>query len=210
MIECPILLNATAVRAIRAGTKTQHRVAMKPQPADDIRPHRAPNKSIQCWISSLAHQHGTSTVHVCPYGQAGDRIWVRESWAVGKCADSLKPIMLHPGTWMVDNGGLWYPADAAEPRNPISPRGKTRPGMYMPRWASRIVLDVTEVRVQRLQDISEADAWCEGVDASEALSMGCSDGAVAVYSALWEKNNGADSWDANPWVWAVEFRRIEP
>jgi hypothetical protein len=80
----------------------------------------------------------------------------------------------------------------------------------MPRWASRILLEIVSVRVERLQDISDADAWAEGIDKAEVLSMPCADGAVAAYSVLWEQINGPGSWDANPWVWVVEFKREQP
>lgn len=107
----------------------------------------------------------------CPYGQPGDRLRVLETWAVGKCADGFKPLELHPGTWLKDNGGLWYAADDAVPAHPISERGKWRAGRFMPAylntWASRITLEITGVRVERVQDISEADAIAEGLLAQE-------------------------------------------
>ena len=92
-----------------------------------------------------------------------------------------------------------------------------RPSIHMPRWASRITLEVTGVRVERLQDISEADAYAEGIEQTDFIeeaehqepATGAPPGRYA-YRALWESINGPDSWTANPWVWAVEFKRISP
>lgn len=170
---------------------------------------------------------------LCPYGVPGDRLWVREAWAVGKCADGFKPRMLDPRTWKVDNGGLWFPADCTEPKTPISPRGKTRPGIFLPRWASRITLEVTAVRVERLQEISEKDCIAEGIYKMGADVIGndpwvapgvqmtnvygdkqyevpCHNTAKEAYKTLWESINGFGSWGKNPWIWVIEFKRIKP
>ena len=99
--------------------------------------------------------------------------------------------------------------------------GKLRPGMFMCRWMSRIQLEITGVRVERLQDISEADALAEGVDMGQMVTMPMSPSlpvavslkprsAVEAYAALWESINGPSSWESNPWVWAVEFKRLMP
>jgi hypothetical protein len=109
---------------------------------------------------------------------------------------------------------IWYWADG----NPShGDWGKPKPGMHMPQWASRILLEITEVRVERLQDISEADAKAEGCDPWEDLAgvPGVTVGDRLqnyrlAYRHLWDQINGAGAWDANPWVWAVSFRRINP
>ena len=127
----------------------------------------------------------------CPYGKPGDRLWVRE-------------------THMDLGGCLLYRADHGSEveRASCAPRQRWAPSIHMPRWASRITLEVTGVRVERLQGISDSDARAEGVDQDAALSMACTRGAArAAYSALWEQIHGPGSWDANPWVWVVEFRR---
>lgn len=139
----------------------------------------------------------------------GDRLWVREAWAVGACAEGLSPRALHPGTWLKDNGGLWYQA-AGDPSHPISERGKWRRSFHMPRWASRITLEVVGVRVERVQDITEDDAKAEGVVPDWVGSQGASP-YTAAFANLWHGLN-ADrgfGWLVNPWVFVFEFRRVD-
>ncbi|MBD9406245.1 hypothetical protein IB236_12930 [Acidovorax sp. ACV02] len=140
----------------------------------------------------------------CPYGQRGDRLWVREAWRTVSAVDHLPPRELTPAH------RIWYEADA--PHQPGF--GKLRPSMFMPRWVSRITLEITRVRVERLQDISDADCVAEGCGALPS-AIGCpmtsGTGETiprAMFRALWESINGPGSWDANPWVWVVEFRRL--
>jgi hypothetical protein len=171
-------------------------------------------------------------------GAPGDRLWVRETWAVGACADSLLPAELHPGTWLNDNGGLWYPADNTEPKHPISPRGKTRVSIHMPRWASRVSLEVVSIRYERLSSITADDALAEGItiptnekgewlvelagskypainyiphrtDRSE-ISLR-DDIARAYFASLWDGINAERGygWDVDPWVRRVEFKLKE-
>lgn len=140
----------------------------------------------------------------CPYGTVGDRLWIRETWAVGKCGDGYKPGELHPGTWKMDNGGLWYPADGTLPSTPISPRGKTRPSIFMPRWASRLTLEVTGIRVEPVQGITNQDALAEGID---GLTLG--QPPRIDFASLWNFTNGEGAWDRNDWVWVVEFRKVD-
>lgn len=133
----------------------------------------------------------------CPYGQPGDRLWVREAWARDD-----------------EDGQLMYRADVGRDLCADA----WRPSIHMPRWASRITLEVTAVRVERLQDISEADAQAEGV--IPKWEPGCSGRlmdafggfsfrpAASAYAELWEQINGPGAWDANPWVWVVEFKRV--
>lgn len=205
MKERPILFSGAMVRALLAGDKTQTRRAMKPQPANDIARAEFPNPDVLGWVSSRRHAYGHSTAHIPPYGQPGDRLWVRESFRLCAEADATKPRDTDAAY------RVWHEADA--PHQPGF--GKLRPGMFMPRWASRIMLEVTGVRVQRLQDISADDAkaegisefiggwWCEHDDAEQIAGMTPQEG----YRSLWERINGAGSWEANPWVWVVEFRR---
>lgn len=154
--------------------------------------------------------------------QAGDRLWVRETWAAGACANGLAPSCLHPAFWLRDNGGLWYAADEAEPAHPVTPKGPNRSGIHMPRWASRLTLRVTDVRVQRLQEISEADAVAEGIEHDQDRSRGnviawrdyldrggkCGT-AIASFRSLWDSLNAERApWASNPWVVAVTFRPV--
>ena len=178
MKERPILFSAPMVRAILVGTKTQTRRVVKLGPSG--RAHFGGRN----W-----HLGDPDVIKACPYGQLGDRLWVREAWM---------PVE-H------DSQPVRYRAS-----NP-SYAGKWRPSIHMPRWASRILLEIGSVRVERLLDISEADAEAEGVDfirrvpdVDETMT------AVELYEALWESINGPGSWDANPFVWCVEFKRVQP
>jgi hypothetical protein len=152
----------------------------------------------------------------CPYGQPGDRLWVRESWA-------------QRGTWRIPawpeadaDDAYWsgteeviYTADAVKPVT----GWRGRPSIHMPRWASRILLEIVSVRVERLQDIKGKDAGAEGApryacDGPHCPSgengcnaRGCA-GAREWYEDLWNQINGAGSWAANPWVWVVDFRQM--
>lgn len=176
MKERPILFSAPMVRALLTGTKTQtRRIAI-------------PKRSIEPMTDE------------CPYGQPGDRLWVREAWRVeGKHTDSYSPSCIEINR--AHFGRIDYEASITWNK---SMYGKLRPSIHMPRWASRITLEVTGVRVERLQDISEADARAEGISRAD-----CPDWhATTDYRALWESINGPGSWDANPWVWVVEFRRV--
>jgi hypothetical protein len=184
------------VRAILAGTKTQTRRVAK---IDSV----AYGKPVS-WVSVSPATTGIKEER-CHYGAPGDRLWVREAWRVGQKWDTKPPRELpveacsvyfeaggHAANtsdgWRVDNEDVVRPGWL----------GKLRPGMFMPRWASRITLEITGVRVERLRDISEADAMAEGM---------AWDDAVYDYSRLWESINGPGSWAANSWVWVVEFKR---
>lgn len=128
----------------------------------------------------------------CPYGQPGDRLWVRETWADGHSYDGKRHFA--------------YRADGVE----LHPSRKWKPSIHMPRAASRITLEITGVRVERLQEISADDARAEGcpdkpVPGAEQASVDAF--AREWYADLWESINGPGSWYANPWVWVVEFRR---
>lgn len=134
----------------------------------------------------------------------GQRLWVREAWRSGRLTDRFPPreMTLHP---------VWYEADGPAPD---ACNGKLRPGMFMPRWASRITLEVTGVRVERLQSISHEDAWDEGIRPGADGLYSCPNASFAetpvdAYRQLWEHLNGPKSWAENPWVWVVCFRRIE-
>lgn len=189
----PILFSAPMVRAILEGRKTQTRRVVKPQPVD---PFTGRDLSAGARPDSLPH---------CPYGQPGDHLWVRETWQPER-HNQCERI-----TYAAD-GGVAFVDDSDVPRNWRRPKaartGNITP-LYMPRWASRITLEVTGVRVERLQDITEEDARAEGVEADDIGKVG-----LPCYSArqnferLWESINGAGSWAANPWVWVVEFRRV--
>jgi hypothetical protein len=203
MKERPILFSAPMVRAILAGTKTQTRRVVKPQPPGTVLSPTmvARDAAAPSGYSFISDEYDDMLL-TCPYGAPGDRLWVRETW----------------GRDQADNGGdrhwnrIVYRADPGEQALDNGTPVPWKPSIHMPRWASRITLEVTGVRVERLQDISVADAMAEGVvEVNENLRglEPCMEWRYA-YEDLWESINGAGSWDANPWVWVVEFKRGDP
>jgi hypothetical protein len=223
--ERPILFSAPMVRAILEGRKTVTRREIKPsmRSADtQFELHQQENGS---WLplhtldESCMDEQGTEHPIKCPYGQPGDRLWVRETWAADAQLDAVAPRDLSQGE------PILYPADGAIRTTGcamISP-GRYRPSIHMPCWASRILLEITDVRVERLQDISDAQIEAEGIDL-EALADGqerydmCHAGSgaggrptlLSAWSDLWQSINGPESWEANPWVWCVSFKQVSP
>lgn len=194
------------------------------------------------------HDHGLVSMP-CPFGRVGDRLWVRETWApLGENDPSGKRVVYAAGPFLWGNsdpkcGVTWPPP----PNSCDAVRvARWRPSIHMPRWASRLTLEVTGVRVERLNDISEEDAVAEGVEVhmmpeewravrqqygrNEAITFDREPSAdliaalrlrdvthvparpirsaVSGFSSLWESINGPGSWDANPWVWAITFKRL--
>jgi hypothetical protein len=258
MTERPILFQGAMVRAILAGTKTQTRRAWRNSPPPGVPVGWVPGETKQ------------------PYGWPGDRLWVREAFRILDCWNRDSPVKVGELCLNAGYSRPWaptqYEADGARvnwmsvgtiPGVPTP--GKLRPGIHMPRWANRILLEVTGVRVERLQTISEADARAEGIaelvpsakraegltpaalafaaaatvdDMPRASRRRFLQGALAaalgfvaspsrpwevvparmeraptgrqLYALLWESINGSGSWDTNPWVWVVEFRRVTP
>lgn len=192
MTDKPILYNAPMVRAILDGSKTQTRRVLKVQP--DMNCLKLPVGS-----SGWSHYFALNV----PLA-VGDTLWVKETWRTLQKWDDDPPRLL-----MDDQDKVDYAADGF-PRNPLWAWGKTRVSIFMPRWASRISLRVTGVKVERLQDISEADAKAEGWN-GPLTELGYPVAKpVQWFSSLWESINGPGSWDANPWVVAYTFERIEP
>lgn len=201
MKERPILFSGSMVRALLAGTKTQTRRVVKMKHYHQI--EERDDGSPWPWMYD-GEREENSWMH-CPYGQPGDRLWVRETFA---------PRTL--GAWSVLDQHMkpLYRADADRPEW----KRIWRPSIHMPRWASRITLEITGVRVGRLQDISEADARSEGCTQNhngyfwggphQTGGMKQMATALQAYQDLWESINGPGSWDANPWVWVLEFRRL--
>lgn len=178
----PILFSSDMVKALLAGTKTQTRRLVKPQP-------------------QISHDID------CPYGKPGDLLWVRETWCPVDDSD------FDGGEWIDYRATPKYEAShpAGWENEPDSPDAlKWRPSIHMPRWASRITLRITDVRVERLQEISEADAIAEGCPAVSLYSLDCESTPPSHhFRALWESINGKGSWDENPWVWAITFEVIK-
>lgn len=217
MRERPILFSSPMVRALLAGTKTQTRRVVKPQPVADTRfsggHYIASKKTEGAMFSVEAPYIGMA----CPYGQPGDRLWVREAFDFLPAGGPDQPQACEIVYWST---GSLEPRTAPTHYNPtIYGRERVRPSIHMPRWASRLTLEVTGVRVERLQDISEADCRAEGITDGGCTTCGmpepCGCAAPApdareAYATLWQQINGADSWAANPWVWVVEFRKVAP
>ena len=243
MKERPILFSSPMVRAILDGRKTQTRRVVKPQPESvhDGEPYWHVG-GYRAWqfrgIADLL-RIGTNNPLVCPYGQPGDRLWVRETFQICSnfhvdCRDDKPPFS--DGRPVKRNNDPDYPVweqcyYAASDKCPelLSPEteeieARWRPSIHMPRWASRILLEIVSVRVERLQDISEADAKAEGAqfdawvnantgnDLDDFTLSDSIDGPWCHrngFANLWQSINGPESWQANPWVWVIEFKRVE-
>lgn len=206
MKERPILFSGPMVRAILEGRKTMTRRVVKLRYGADV---VVTNGKV--WKPARVDYAGYVD---CPYGQVGDRLWVREAWRTVAEANDLAPRDLSAAH------RFWHEADSPHQLG----YGKLRPSIHMPRIASRILLEITGVRVERLHEISEADAQAEGVervvagvgwrrycdpDSEEVGVPPCGD-ARRSFRSLWKFINGDESWNANPWVWVVEFKRVQP
>lgn len=216
MRERPILFSAPMVRAILEGRKTQTRRVLKQATGPSLSVGMSDDDSGTAELSWLWGDGPGHDVHetvkrvACPYGKPGDHLWVREN---GWERPERTPKMMRDGadTWeryYYDADGYNTDSDAEQFK---SWGFKRRPSIHMPRWASRITLEVTGVRVERLQDISNEDARAEGVlqkYAEECVRLGHPYNAMDIFRQLWASINGAGSWGENPWVWVVEFRRI--
>ena len=223
MKERPILFSAAMVRAILEGRKTQTRRVMKPQPDDDgkiIVGKIGGNRGVAYVGNSTSG--GIVTRVPCPYGRPGDLLYVRETW---QAWDRVSVEYNEWERWTRERrGGLSFDAYREEHGNPSSieyratsnSRGPWTPAIHMPRWASRITLRLTDVRVERVQDISEEDAIAEGITGPHDVgyrayrvpgdSKPRYSSAVAAFEAI---NTERDcGWDANPWVWVLVFEPV--
>jgi hypothetical protein len=212
MIERPILFSAPMVRALLDGSKTQTRRVFK-QKNGGIWPNRNDLPGMRQILRN------------CPYGQHGDRLWVRETfYAFGRWETRVSAKKgcdeWHFVDMTLESGEAYlYPASDSQPqpmggkrhKGGVTPTWWKRPAIFMPSAASRITLEVTGVRVERLKDISEADAVAEGTPAGfwEYDNGEGTETAKESYECLWESINGPGSWEANPWVWVVEFKRLD-
>ena len=207
MKEKPILFSGPMIRAILANTKTQTRRIFKPDRMTWDANGRYTTYAMRGGELSTTGSgpfKPSSWLHYCPYGQPGeDRLYVRETWAAPHAYDHLPPRLIPQDARIhyaatEDRGGLLW-----------------RPSIHMPRHASRITLEVTGVRVERLQDISEADAVAEGCKpirpelVQDGLIVRPGRSAVEEFRLVWEQIHGGGSWEKNPFVWVVTFRRID-
>ena len=241
MKERPILFSGEMVKAILEGRKTMTRRVVNKDISNQF--DIDVDNTVAAYINQFTGD-SCDPVEICPYGEVGDRLWVRETWRVGRREDPYQQYK-----------GVQYKADELCPENEkdelpvlVLPEARDmevsqywRPSIFMPRWASRILLEVTDVKVEGLQDINEEDAEKEGMPdeypiapvycpncqgqgtcgAVHPKSLGymeidcpeC-DTAKKKFKNLWDSINGrgrkpGKAWNDNPWVWVVEFRRVE-
>jgi hypothetical protein len=233
MRERPILFSAPMVRALLAGTKTQTRRIVKPGRAQqwlskDLL-HRSPKAEFVPNLGVFKHPSGGPLTCITPpYGVPGDLLWVREAHALHERFSDVVRVAYAaslPGSWT--EATAEFPAHKATGLKIKPFQEGFRPSIHMPRWASRITLRITDVRVERLNEISEADAIAEGID-RVANNYGNGPGYCDYllpdvrdtaewyndprnsYRSLWQTIHGEDSWPSNPWVWAVNFERVLP
>ncbi len=208
MKERPILFSDEMVRAILSGQKTQTRriVKFKYFSHEQMRfLHKHPTDGYQ-FSGTGTYQEVGLMGKFSHFGVAGDRLWVRETFGV------------MPGT-SDEEKQLVYRADSPldipswpSRRGPIEDFIRWRPSIHMPRWASRITLEITNIRVERLNDISAMDILAEGVDngmSNPSMGKRWENQQHIAWVDLWEKINGEGSWDENPWVWVIEFKRVK-
>lgn len=193
--ERPILFSGEMVRAILEGRKTVTRRTIKPQPEyvdSGGRIHKLKNLSAREQEIGIA-----GLLRDCPYGKPGERLWVRETWRPCK-------VPQHGDSQCVE-----YRATDYCKAGHLTALNRTgwKPSIHMPRWASRLTLEITEVRVERLARISESDCLAEGINLEEADRTYAS--AVAAFAGLWDSINGKGSFYNNPWVFVISFRKVE-
>ena len=213
MKERGMIFNSEMVRAILDGRKTQTRRIMKEQPVLNGNFYEVFGSAWSKGMTSIPAVPGHSLSTRCPFGAVGDRIWVRETFC--------------PVDDTQYGGEKWVDYRATPRYEASHPAGwdsapndaealKWRPSIHMPRWASRILLEITDVRVERLNAISQEDAQDEGMELTgwrPTYSDPDSGGEVLTpydnFAQLWESIYGEESWKANPWVWVIEFKRVE-
>lgn len=200
MKERPILFSGPMVRAILDGRKTQTRRPYNPKAGFPREDGEVTPTTADAWTD-----YGP-----CPLGQPGDQLWVRETWGLmahhdptdwhrgsidGASEDAITPMfgVEHRANWKIENENAFW-----------------RPSIHMPRWASRITLEITRVQVERVRDITEEDAKAEGCCGGHSSIPGYAFSATPRehFRHIWQSIYG--TWDANPWVWAVEFRMVKP
>lgn len=200
----PVLMHASSVLKVLAGRKTQTRRIVKPQPPASAKSagvisSGTSSNGLWWWLDSRDLDGGTVGEEFrCPYGVPGDLLWVRETWRAPANNDPWAPHRL------AHNVPVWYSADNGKRfiTNAGTP-GKTRTSIHMPRWASRLTLRLTDVRAERLNEISDRDCVAEGVGLDAFKLPG--DTALVCYRRIWEEIHGEFSWGDNPWVWALTF-----
>lgn len=215
MNEHPILFSGEMVRAILEGRKTQTRRVMNPQPVKDIgespyyfykrgsRVYSLPGQFRHFKSPKFTQEDDDMLLGIwgtCPYGKKGDQLWVRETWRETFDIDEISVMEYRAGgTRIIDGKTIRHGQHRITSVLP-----KWRPSIFMPRWASRIQLEVVSVRIERVQVISVRDACSEGIIPPDPGSP------TRHYADLWDKINAKRgfSWDVNPWVWVIEFKTL--
>ncbi|EEE3543001.1 hypothetical protein C3A78_14215 [Salmonella enterica subsp. enterica serovar Poona] len=214
MKERGMIFNSEMVRAILEGRKTQTRRIMKVQPGTPefglrriIESSKANENGMYFWSQyDACGIKARSKPFLFPYGEVGDRIWVRETFRVHSRATDVATLVYRASvrnSWTEQT----HRVPVAVCNKPATPE-KWTPSIHMPRWASRILLEITDVRVERLRDLSEEDAKSEGITPS-AGGVLPGWGYRINFRDLWMDIYGTDNWEANPWVWVIEFKRVE-
>ncbi|WP_159196294.1 hypothetical protein [Klebsiella pneumoniae] len=220
MKERGVIFNGEMVRAILHGRKTQTRRIVKGTDGAvkfckewDIN-----GEEIFVVLGEKDHTGMNPVLGAlsCPFGAVGDRIWVREAFRVHSLATDVATL-----AYKASERNSWteqtHRVPVAVCNKPATPE-KWTPSLHMPRWASRILLEITDVRVERLNAISEEDARAEGIidggclNCGEPEPCGCANpepDATDVFAYLWQSIYGQESWNADPWVWVIEFKRVE-
>ncbi|MDI3223535.1 hypothetical protein [Klebsiella michiganensis] len=209
MKERGMIFNGEMVLAILDGRKTQTRRPVK-FPVHD--------KNLGCELAGneLAGELSAGNYLNSVFGKPGDRIWVREAFRVHSRATDVATLV-----YKASERNSWTEQTRRVPvavcNKPATPE-KWTPSLHMPRWASRILLEITDVRVERLNTISEEDARAEGIidggclNCGEPEPCGCANpepDATDAFAYLWQSIYGQENWNANPWVWVIEFKRVE-
>lgn len=226
MTERPIICNGDMVRAILRGEKTQTRRPVKPQPATGCiySINGAHNAALHLTDAGCQVRYipptGRSKDHLllCPFGQPGDRLWVRETWRLADPdgEDAVSEDVYGPYAPFVGGNGSrkirWrviYRATSPE-SHPKYGKALWTPSIHMPRWASRITLEITDINAEQVQDITEDAVIKEGVVDPIMGTYGLNPRTIFrdLWNALYAKRPGL-SWDEDPWVWAITFRRVE-
>jgi len=221
MKERPIVMTGSSVRAILEDQKLQTRRVMKPQPYFSHDNWWFEKKGM---VYALPNGKEFCTPalgiwDVCPYGRAGDRLWVKETWRVVNTFDGLRPSEISSQFAEGRTASVWYkyPVWMCNDKEYEKKfQGRWRSARFMPRWASRILLEITDIRVERVQDITEQDAIAEGFEKSYYYKPLSSSREVLNYARDsfgegWDSINEKRGfgWDVNPWVWVIEFKVVE-
>lgn len=204
MKERGMIFNAEMVRAILDGRKTQTRRPIKWKQTRFTEIAERDDGSLWPWAEDC--ERGGDIWFACPYGEIGDRIWVRETFRVHGRATDVATLVYRASvrnSWTEQT----HRVPVAVCNKPVTPE-KWTPSIHMPRWASRITLEITDVRVERLRGLSEEDAKSEGIIPSAGGVLPGWEYRIN-FRDLWMDIYGTDNWEANPWVWVIEFKRVE-